>query len=90
MAGPSRRWSIAAKRRRRHRADAAASGCRNRIFGIRQTAQVFIPESIQKLSKAFDSAESALVSYETYFAPFRRKTETQNAVLFQIKRNRFI
>ena len=41
-------------------------------------------------SKAFDSAESVLDSYETCFAPFWHKTETQNAVLFQIKRNRFI
>ena len=44
-----------------------------------------ILESIKKRSKAFYSAESALDSYKTCFAPFRRKTEIQNAVLFQIK-----
>ena len=44
-----------------------------------------ILESIKKLSKAFYSAEVALDFYETYFVPFWRKTEAQNAVLFQIK-----
>ena len=44
-----------------------------------------ILESIKKLSKAFYSAEGALNFYEMCFVPFWRKTETQNAVLFQIK-----